>query len=108
MAAAARPVISASPATVGYDRAFTLTASLSGKPLGSTVQVMFSNPGFHTHGTAMGQRMAQLSFTASSAGTASTLTVTAPRDASVMPPGVYLVFVVNSGIPSEGSWVKLA
>jgi len=35
------------------------------------------------------------------------LTVAAPRDASVMPPGVYLFFVVYEGVPSEGMWVKV-
>ena len=52
--------------------------------------------------------MVQLGFTASAGATGSTLTVTGPRDASVMQPGVYLVFVVSGGVPSTGSWVKLA
>ena len=54
----------------------------------------------------MGQRMVVMSFVA--AGGENAFVVTAPRDASVMPPGVYLVFVVNNGIPSEGVWVELA
>lgn len=36
-----------------------------------------------------------------------TFSVTAPRDASVMPPGQYLLFVKNNGIPSEGVWIEL-
>ena len=37
-------------------------------------------------------------------GDGSTFTVKAPRDGSVMPPGVYMVFVTNNGIPSVAEW----
>ena len=72
------------------------------------MQVVLSQPGFHTHGQELGQRMVQMSFTNASTASGSTLTVTAPRDASVMQPGVYLIWVVNGGIPSTGGWVKLS
>ena len=54
--------------------------------------------------------MVQLGVTAVAGATGSTLTVTvtAPRDASVMQPGVYLVFVVSGGVPSVGSWIRLS
>ena len=42
-----------------------------------------------------------------SAVNSSLISVVTPRDASVMPPGVYLLFVVENGIPSVGSWMQL-
>lgn len=65
--------------------------------------VVLSTPGFHTHGQGMGQRMAMLGQDIGKAG----MIVTAPRDASVMPPGQYLLFVTKNGIPSEGIWVEV-
>ena len=53
----------------------------------------------------MGQRMVIMSFTADASS--NFFTVTAPRDPSVITPGIYLLFVVTDGIPSVGSWVDL-
>jgi hypothetical protein len=53
----------------------------------------------------MGQKLIQLGFTA---GDDDTFSVTAPRNASVIPPGVYLLFLVSDGIPSVAEWVALA
>lgn len=103
MAAAARPVIVSSPASVGYNASFQVVATLARASIERTVQVVLSHPGFHTHGTAMGQRMVVLNATVGAG--AGVIDVIGPRDASVMPPGVYLLFVVDEGIPSEGIWV---
>ncbi|MCJ1474336.1 hypothetical protein MMC13_002994 [Lambiella insularis] len=105
MAAAARPLVVSSPASVQYNVSFQVQATLASASLEGYVQVVLSHPGFHTHGTAMGQRMVMLS--TSVKGSTDFLDVTGPRDASVMPPGVYLLFVVGEGIPSEGVWVEL-
>ena len=78
---------------------------LSGVPITGKAQVVLSHPGFHTHGTAMGQRMVMMDNTMTANNT--TINVCAPMNASVMPPGVYLLFVVEGGIPSEGVWVEL-
>ena len=32
----------------------------------------------------------------------------APPDGRVAPPGYYMVFAVNSGVPSVAKWVKLS
>ena len=37
-----------------------------------------------------------------------TFTVTAPKDGSIMPPGVYMLFVTNNHIPSVAKWGKWA
>ena len=54
----------------------------------------------------MSQRMVMMQNEASTES-GNTFSVIAPRDASVMPPGQYLLFATNNGIPSEGVWVGL-
>ena len=54
----------------------------------------------------MSQRMVMMQ-TEANANLRNAFSVTAPRDASVMPPGQYLLFVTNNGIPSEGVWIEL-
>lgn len=57
-----------------------------------------------THSLNMDDRFLELSYTAS--GT--TLTVQAPANANLAPPGYYMLFVVNSqGVPSVASMVRL-
>ena len=103
MDASARPVIVASPRDVAYNSSFTVRATLNNQAVQGDVKVVLSNPGFHTHGQGMGQRMAMLGFSIESGA----LVVQAPRDASVMPPGQYLLFVTSGGIPSEGVWIEI-
>lgn len=115
-----RPLITALPAIIFYNTSFQLRAELApDTPLLGQVQIALLAPGFHTHGVAMGQRMVMLGFEASanakideaSANAArvnsTKFTVEGPRDASVMPPGVYLFFVVYEGVPSQGRWVSV-
>jgi hypothetical protein len=54
----------------------------------------------------MGQRMISLGFTAVMSSFA--FNVTGPRDASVMPPGQYMLFVLSDGIPSTAVWINLS
>ncbi|KAI9760736.1 MAG: hypothetical protein M4579_001474 [Chaenotheca gracillima] len=105
MSATARPSVKSCPYAINYGESFVLDATLSGSPLSGTTEIVLLHQGFHTHGLAMGQRMVQLSTTAVAGD--STFNVKAPPDASVMPPGIYLIFAVNNGIPSEGIWIEL-
>lgn len=105
MDAGARPVITSSPHDVAYNSTFTVVANLNGQPLEGETKIVMSNPGFHTHGQGMGQRMAVLEMEMGSTG--GQMVVRAPRDASVMPLGQYLLFVTNKGIPSEGVWIEV-
>ena len=107
---AARPVISGAPATIHYGGSFTFNATIAGGPnggrvRGTKIEAVLIAPGFHTHGQSMGQRMVRLGTTPVSNSFA--FTVGGPRDASVMPPGVYLLWLVLNGTPSEGVWVRL-
>lgn len=66
------------------------------------------NPGFHTHAVGMGMRLVGMEYARKSTdGDNGEFEVTAPRDASVMQPGVYLLFVLRGGTPSGGVWVQL-
>ena len=61
-------------------------------------------PGAPTHAFDMEQRLVVMSFTKGSG----TLTVTAPPNGNVAPPGYYMVFLVNSsGVPSVAKFTKL-
>ncbi|KAG7005577.1 hypothetical protein G7Y79_00019g047570 [Physcia stellaris] len=106
MSAAARPIINSSPIDITYGHTFQIQASLSGGTLQGITHIVLSSPGFHTHGQAMSQRMVMMQNEASTES-GNTFSVIAPRDASVMPPGQFLLFVTNNGIPSEGVWVGL-
>ncbi|KAL9117732.1 MAG: hypothetical protein Q9187_005730 [Circinaria calcarea] len=99
-----RPII-ASPPMIGYNSTFQVEATLSDRSVNGKTQVVLSHPGFHTHGVAMGQRMVMMEHT--TVANSNSISVTSPGNASVMPPGVYLLFVVNNGVPSEGVWIKL-
>ena len=105
MLAPSRPLIVSSPSAIAYASNFTVDGTLYSFRLPGKVQVVLSNPGFHTHGVAMSQRMVMLGF--QTVPNTNSFTVTAPGDASIMQPGVYLLFLVNDGIPSEGVWVML-
>lgn len=105
ISAAERPIITSIPHEISWKSTFQVQATLSGGRIQGRVQIALSNPGFHTHGVGMGQRMIMMGFTADAKS--NSFTVTAPSDPSVMPPGIYLLFMVNDGIPSVGSWVDL-
>ena len=95
-----RPTINSAPATISYGTQFavqspdaTSIASISLIRLGAT-----------THGFNQDGRFTNLSFQAS--GTA--LTVQAPLNGKIAPPGYYMLFLVNSnGVPSMASVVNI-
>jgi len=71
----------------------------------SISSVVLVRAGAATHAFDMDQRLVSMSF---SAGT-NQLTVTAPPNGNVAPPGYYLLFLVNNaGVPSIASFVQLS
>jgi hypothetical protein len=57
-----------------------------------------------THAFDAGQRANTLSFTATSTG----VSVTAPGDHNLAPPGHYMLFILNrNGVPSKGKIIQL-
>jgi hypothetical protein len=96
-----RPVISAAPATVGVNTAFTVTSSEAP----NIAKVALVGLGDATHAVDQGQRYVPLRFSAS--GT--TLTVTGPPTGGVAPPGYYMLFLVDKdGVPSVAKMVQVA
>ncbi|HEY7516666.1 MAG TPA: Calx-beta domain-containing protein [Methylomirabilota bacterium] len=99
-APAPRPSISSSPSVAGYKASFSI-----GTPQAAGItQVVLVRPGSATHAFDMEQRLVELSFTKGSGA----LTATMPPNAMIAPPGYYLLFVLQNGVPSVGKFVRLS
>jgi hypothetical protein len=97
---AARPVIRKVQFKVAYGEAFTVTTPNAA----SITKVTWIRLSAVTHSFNQNQRMNLLSFSPVTGG----LTVTAPLNANLAPPGHYLLFLVNSaGVPSVGKIVRI-
>jgi hypothetical protein len=98
---AARPSITSVPSSVSYGNQFTLQTP----DAASIASAVLIRNGTVTHSFGMDQRMVGMSFTAGSGS----LTVTAPPNANIAPPGYYMLFILNSnGVPSVASSVLLS
>jgi endonuclease YncB( thermonuclease family) len=90
---APRPTIAAAPNQAAY----ATHISISTPDAASIRKVALVRLGAVTHSVNMEQRYVPLSFTSASG----TLTATAPRDANVAPPGMYMLFAIDAnGVPS--------
>src|SRR5437868_395564 len=98
--AATRPSITGSPTTIAWGTQFTVQTP----DAASISSVVLMRPGAPTHAFDQEQRMVGMTFTA---GTGS-LTVTAPPNSNIAPPGYYMLFLINgSGVPSVASFILL-
>ena len=98
--AATRPAISGAPATISWNGTFTVSTP----DAASISSVVLVRPGAPTHSFDMDQRLVGLSFTTGSG----TLSVTAPPNGNIAPPGYYMLFLLNSsGVPSVAKFVQL-
>jgi uncharacterized membrane protein len=97
---ATRPTISSSPTSVSYGNSFTVQTP----DAANISSVALIRNGAATHAFDMDQRFVGLSFTAGSGA----LTVTAPPNGNIAPPGYYMLFLVDSsGVPSVAKFVQL-
>jgi hypothetical protein len=96
----ARPTISSPPAQIQYN-----TATFVGTPDGANIAtVALIRTGAVTHFFDQNERYVPLSFSQASGG----LTVTGPANSNIAPPGMYMLFLVNSsGVPSMASFVQI-
>ena len=97
---APRPVIDAAPAQTTYNAPMEISTANPG----GIKKVALVRLGAVTHSNNMEQRYVPLSFTAG----ATSLTATAPANASVAPPGFYMLFILDAnGVPSVARMVLL-
>jgi Domain of unknown function (DUF1929) len=97
---APRPQISSAPNRVTYNAPFAISTPNAA----SIRKVALVRLGAVTHSVNMEQRYVPLSFTA---GTG-TLNATAPANANIAPPGVYMLFVIDAnGVPSVARMVRV-
>ncbi len=95
-----RPSITTAPTLAQYGSSFAVQTP----DAASIASVALIRPGSVTHAFDEDQRFLNLAFTADSGG----LTVQAPANANLAPPGYYMLFLVNSsGIPSTAAFVRL-
>jgi hypothetical protein len=96
----ARPAYTGAPNLIQYGATFTIQSS----DAASIASVALIRPGAVTHAFDQDQRFVPLTFTAGS----NSLTIPAPANANLAPPGYYMLFIVNSsGVPSVASFVRL-
>src|SRR6202035_4535422 len=97
---ATRPTIGSAPGNIGYGNSFTVQTPDAAN-ISSAVLIRAAAS---THAFGMDQRMVGMSFTAGSGS----LTVTAPPNGNIAPPGYYMLFILNSaGVPSVSTFVLL-
>ena len=94
-----RPRISWAPEFIQYGATFKI--SFNGAPVS---RVSLLAPGSLSHGTEFNQRMLILYVVDR---TATTLTLRAPKDSTVMLSGYNMLFVCNGDTCSEAAWVRL-
>ena len=98
---APRPEITSAPDEITYNAPF----SLSTPDADSIRKVALVRLGAVTHSVNMDQRYVPLSFT----DDGDTVDVTAPANANLAPPGVYMLFVIDEdGVPSVARMVRVA
>lgn len=103
---ATRPVIQSSPRHVSFGQTFIV-----GVNTGANVASMcLIRPAATTHGFDENQRFVPLTYaiTAPNAPGGTYYQVTVPSDSSVVPPGDYMLFVLNAGgTPSIANWLRI-
>ena len=108
--ASIRPVILSVDDTVSPGKRFLLSFSVGEYIAGSVLSVRIVAPSFTTHSYSMNQRMVVLRIDEiidNETSSSYSLIVVGPSSAQIAPPGYYLLYVVHSGIPSSGVWVRL-
>ena len=99
--AATQPVINSAPIVISYGQTFSIGVS---NPGSITAASLVRLPSV-THGFNQDQRMYLMSATTSGA---SSVNVTAPALSTTLPPGSYMLFLLNSnGVPSKAKILRL-
>jgi hypothetical protein len=95
-----RPGISSAPGNITWGGSFTVSTP----DAANISQAVLVRPGSSTHSFDFDQRLVGMSFTAGSGA----LSVAAPPNGNIAPPGYYMLFLINNkGVPSVASFVLL-
>jgi fibronectin type 3 domain-containing protein len=96
-----RPVISSAPSTIPYNAAFSVTTP----DFARIASVSLIGLSAVTHAFNENQRFVPLTFSQ----TANGLSIQAPANGNIAPPGPYMLFLVdNNGVPSVAAMVRMA
>ncbi|WP_342374592.1 DUF1929 domain-containing protein [Myxococcus stipitatus] len=96
----ARPTITSAPGAIAYGENFRVTTPDAAR----ITQATWIRLGSVTHAFDENQRFMRLRFTASNGG----LTITAPANANVAPPGHYMLFLLNGQkVPSVAKIIRV-
>ncbi|HEU0103137.1 MAG TPA: galactose oxidase-like domain-containing protein [Mycobacteriales bacterium] len=99
-----RPTVTLAAAQGGYGQSVQAVVTTAAATAVGSVSLV--RPGAATHSCDNEQRLVDLPFTAAADGS---LTLQLPAGPTLAPPGWYLVFAVDDrGVPSHGSWFRLA
>lgn len=103
-----RPMIEGIPEIVRFGESFDVSVSVS-LPVVGIVEVNMGSAPFATHSFSQGQRLVKLAVTSAipDGDHRYKIRCTAPPSGMVAPPGYYMVFAVNQGVPSVARWVQL-
>ena len=97
-----RPVISASPAQWAYGQDIVIGTPQAGNIKWASI----IRPGVTTHSFDNSQRLVDLAISAQAGGE---IHATAPAEATIAPPGWYMLFLIdNTGVPSVATWIHLS
>jgi galactose oxidase-like protein len=97
---APRPTISSAPSSVSWGNSFTVQTP----DAANISSVVLVRNGAVTHAFDMDQRLVGLSYSTG----AGALTVTAPPNGNIAPPGYYMLFLLNSsGVPSMATMIQI-
>jgi len=104
-----RPVIEEVPETVRFGGSFDVVVSVP-LPVVGIVEVNLASAPFSTHSFSQGQRLVKLAVSSAvpDGDGRYRIGVTAPPSGTVAPPGYYMAFAVNQGVPSIAKWIHVA
>jgi hypothetical protein len=96
-----RPIVTAAPGVIGYGAPFVVQT-----PQAATIaRAALLRPGAVTHSFNHNQRYVGLTIAGTTAGS---VTLQAPPNSAVAPPGYYLLFLLNDqGVPSVAPFIQL-
>jgi galactose oxidase len=98
-----RPTITSAPASITYGQTFFVQTP----DAASISKVTWIRLSTVTHTFNENQRNSTLSFTQASQGGNMGLNITAPANSNIAPPGHYMLFILNNGVPSVAAIVQI-